>query len=351
MKYFEEFPETTSKGIPRFKLNRPLVPLVPGDVGLELEIEGEGLPPCPTRACPVTKARWIPHADGSLRGESVEYVLSNPADISSVPDMVRDIYTAFTDNGTNLRLSNRCSTHVHLNVSGWKVNHLSSFLALWSAIEPALIDWCGTERKSNHFCLGIEDTQATLESWVDFLRTGDLHFREGLKYTALNIRHLTDFGSFEVRTGRAWPEPEACINWTKFLWAFRNFVFENFANPLDVPDYVSHRQAEGVVREVATLAGIPAFADQIYLSSTDMNRRGFETFRNAQTICYAFPWDDWLPEIQKVFVVNPFEKSFREFTPPPLERVRPAAFREIQQERRLEEDRELEILLNQMARG
>lgn len=310
MGYFEGFSETSTQGIPNFKLNRPFAPTVAvGDVGLELEIEANGLPQCPQRACGVTKARWTTHADGSLRGEAVEYVLDRPAAITSVPDMVGDIYEAFKTSGTVLNLSNRCSTHVHLNVSDWKVNHLSSFLALWAAIEPALIDWCGVERKTNHFCLGLEDTQAPIDNWIDFLRTGFPDFREGLKYTALNIRHLSDFGSLEVRTGRAWEIAEPCINWTKFLWAFRNFVFENFANPADVPDYVSHRQAEGAIREVAEFAGIPAFADEIFLASTDFNQRGFSTFRNAQAICYAFPWDDWLPLINKEYVVNPFENS------------------------------------------
>ena len=306
--YFEDFRSSEAvSGIPGFKMNRPLPPTyVTGDVGIEIEVEGRGLPPCPTTTCKTTGGRWMPHADGSLRGEALEYVFDRPVSIDSVDSLVGGLYSSFKENKTVLTLSNRCSTHVHLNVSDWRVNHLSSFLALWAAIEPILIDWCGTERKTNHFCLGLEDTTATLDAWVDFLKTGVLHFREGLKYTALNPRHLLDFGSLEVRIAKGMEDPAPVIAWAKFLWAFRNYVLENFPNPASVPEYVSVRQPTGIIQDVCAFGNLEGFDRELLEAADEPNLRGFECFRDAQIICYAFPWDTWMPMITREYVPNPF---------------------------------------------
>lgn len=312
MSYFDNFPSVQkTPGIPRLRMNAPIAPAhVEGDVGIELEIEGVGLPaPAAfpkSMTCETTGARWTGHNDGSLRGEALEYVFDRPASIISAERLVRELFLLFREKDTRLTLSNRCSTHIHLNVSNWKVNQLSAFFALWAAVEPALIDWCGLERKSNHFCLGIEDTTSVLDSWTDFLETGRADFPNGQKYTALNPLHLFDFGSLEVRCGRAPESADDVINWMKLLWALRQSIVEDYRDPSAVAEAVSMDRSSGLLRRACEKAGIPEFFDEILRACPDMDERGRATFREAQKICYAFPWHEWVALCEKPFVPNPF---------------------------------------------
>lgn len=338
MSYFDNFPATPkTPGVPNLTMNAPLAPnTVVGDVGLELEIEGGALIPPSSFpkavVCPDTGARWVGHNDGSLRGEALEYVLDRPASIAGAEQLVKSLFLLFHEKGTRLNPSNRCSTHVHLNVSNWKVNQLSAFFALWAALEPALIDWCGVERKSNHFCLGIEDTTAVLESWGAFLETGRIDFPNGQKYTALNPLHLFDFGSLEVRCGRAPESADDVINWAKLLWSIRQSIVDDYNNPTLVAEAVSMDRPSGILRRLCEKAGIPEFFEEIANACPDMDSRGHNTFREAQRICYAFPWHEWVALCEKPFVPNPFSsrtggakmqtfrqrvERVREFVPPP----------------------------------
>jgi hypothetical protein len=315
-KYFDYFPEKVkTSGIPGLAMNRPLAPeIVDGDVGLELEIEGTGLPDAAfiKTKCPVTGGRWRATTDGSLRGEALEYLFSAPVKIDSAEKLINDLFLKFNEVGANLTLSNRCSTHVHLNVSSWKINKIISFFSLWAAVEPALIDWCGIERKSNHFCLSTKDTAATIEAWYAFMKNDASHtqFRDGLKYTALNPRHIFDFGSLEIRCGRGADNANDVINWTKFLWGFREKV-NGIENPRDILELVSMDGAAKIIGDAAEIAGIPAFAEEIFRASKSIDERGRDSFREAQVLCYSFPWEDWLLEINKVYIENPFSKDLR----------------------------------------
>lgn len=321
-KYFDYFPEKVkTPGIPGLAMNRPLAPeVVDGDVGLELEIEGMGLPDTASikTTCPVTGGRWRATADGSLRGEALEYLFSAPVKIDSMEKLVNDLFLKFNEIGTRLTLSNRCSTHVHLNVSSWKINKIISFFALWAAVEPALIDWCGVERKSNHFCLSTKDTTANIEAWYNYMKNNASYsqFREGLKYTALNPRHIFDIGSLEIRCGRGADNANDVINWTKLLWGLRERV-DGIANPRDILELVSMDGAAKIIGDTAELAGIPAFAEEIFRASESIDERGRESFREAQVLCYSFPWEEWLPEINKVYIENPFGKVKNKKLPDP----------------------------------
>lgn len=315
MSYFERFKKITPKRvIPNFKINRPLAPnVVLGDVGLELEIEGVRLVnggDLPTTKCPVTGGGWTTHVDGSLRGEALEYVFDRPCSIAAAETLVNDLFEKFQKNETTLQLSNRCSTHVHLNVSDWTVNYIISFFAIWAAIEPALIEWCGVERKTNHFCLSMVDTTAAVDHWSAFLKDGPLGVKwsQNLKYTALNPLHLFDFGSLEIRCGRAPDNAGDIVNWTKFLWALREFV-KGFPNPQAIPELVSFSSPSGIILDLAARAGIPAFGEEILGAAPTANEDGLETFREVQALCCAFPWNEWVEDAGKAYVPNPFESE------------------------------------------
>lgn len=321
--YFDNFVKAKkTPGIPRFKMNAPLYKSPKrGDVGIEFEFEAtnnlptaidtvnSGIPPCP-----VTRAGWTVKEDHSLRG-GFEYVTQNAVSIEAVPDLVNGLYGNIAKYKTKLRLSNRCSTHVHLNASTWKIDQLVSFYLLWALFEPLLVDWCGPRRKTNHFCLSILDAPSTLAALNTFLKTGEWRFQDGDKYSALNLRRLHDIGTVEVRCGDAWPEPSRPIEWIKFLHGMAKYATAMYPNEL--PARISGDTPLGILAEICNIAETPTiYQDILNMSSdTELASRAMLSFREAMHLAFLHPWDEWRPLINKEYIPNPFDKP-RKGEPP-----------------------------------
>src|SRR5512139_1863112 len=89
--------------IPGRRLNLPFVPAIgsSGEIGLELEIEARNLiapASIPQVKGATTGAVWTAHNDGSLRGEAIEYVVSQPIEIDEVEPMITGLYNALEKN-------------------------------------------------------------------------------------------------------------------------------------------------------------------------------------------------------------------------------------------------------------
>lgn len=308
--YENQFDEPV--GIPNFGMNRPYALEGPkGDIGLELEIEGMDLPSQGSleKIVGVTsKAQWLTKTDGSLRGEALEYVLSTPCMADEVDPLVNSLYAKFKTLGTRLQLTNRCSTHVHVNMTGKKVNEITSAIALWTAFEEPLTLWAGEERVNNHFCLTAKDSNnGTIQAWRGFLRSGNRGFRDNLKYSALNLLTLHRFGSLEYRVMNASEDPQRIIDWTKFVFTMTRYAGDHFNNPRSLLYTMSERGGRDLFRDVCERAGVtPAFVLGVENTVPDLNRTVLEGFRRAQPLVAGPDWDAWMPEIKKEFVINPF---------------------------------------------
>jgi Putative amidoligase enzyme len=290
-----------------------------GDVGLELEIEGNGLPTDPVLAgivSPSTKRQWLSIQDGSLRNGGREYVLSGPIKTTELRHMIDGLYERIRANGGRVDNSNRCSTHVHVNVSDLKVNQLTSVLALWITFQTCLTAWNGVERVTNHFCLSTRDEESMLEAWQDFLTTGahpERGYRDNVKYTALNILPIWFQGSLEFRVGGPPDDPDKVVYWAKICNAIVRYAAEHYANPLDYGHALSEQGPEGVLRSVLEFANLgPITTKRIYeelTASETFHVDCMEDFRDAQFMLYAFPWAQLMDQINQEFVPNPFNPS------------------------------------------
>lgn len=305
--------DDTPVGIPNITMNAPIVvPNGLGQIGLELELEGRRLPTAghlERIVAPTTKSTWTSHPDGSLRGENQEYVLSVPCNVDEAGDMLTQLYAKFTEMNTALSISNRCSTHVHVNMAEKKINQLTSIVALWSTYEEVLINWCGEERKTNHFCLSSKDSGALINRWNTYLRTGRFDYGEGMKYCALNVRPLYGFGSFEFRCMSASEDPERILDWAKFVQGLCTFASEEFKDPRDMAAALSERGTIELFADICRFAKTsPKFFDAVLHNENNNNfeQKIMEGFRRAQIIVLGHPWGEWLEEIDKVFVPSPF---------------------------------------------
>lgn len=314
--YFDNFVKAKkTPGIPRFKMNAPLYKSPKrGDVGIEFEFEATNSLPMSAEVfnagitpCSVTRAAWTVKEDHSLRG-GLEYVTQNAVSIEAVPGLVNGLYDNLAKFKTKLRLSNRCSTHVHLNASTWKIDQLVSFYLLWALFEPLLVDWCGPRRKANHFCLSILDAPSTLTALSTFLKTGEWRFQDGDKYSALNLRRLHDIGTVEVRCGDAWPEPSRPIEWIKFLHGMAKYATAMYPNEL--PARISGDTPLGILAEICNIAETPTIYQDILNMSSDieLSSRAMLSFREAMHLAFLHPWDEWRPLINKEYIPNPFDR-------------------------------------------
>lgn len=169
-----------------------------GDIGIEIETEGENL-------VPINTDLWRTEDDGSLRGnypnERAEFVLKRPVKISQVGNSVR-ILREHQQNAT-INFSFRCSVHIHVNVGDLTLPEFLAYLYLCFLVEEPLMNLCGEARKGNRFCLRMSDA----EGYLDYLNSwfaGGLHPildtpEDRVRYSAINIGSVKKYGSLEFR--------------------------------------------------------------------------------------------------------------------------------------------------------
>lgn len=319
-----------------------------GGVGLELEIEGRNLPYVIPYTTPVTEIYWTAEKDGSLRGEeSYEYITNGPINIDEVPGMLDTLWNSFDSNKSKLSLSNRCSTHVHLNMSMFTPKPITSLIALYGIVEEVATNWCGDGRVSNPFCLRMKDSQATLELWQNLLEGGDIANYGGerdrdhqWKYGGLNILPLFTKGSVEFRPLRGAENKKMVIDWVNFLWALREEARTTYADPGHLASMVSANGATGVVNDLVARHGLRMFWGEViaHPSNRDGNvpKMLRDGFNMVQPLLFNTDWTLTPSVIEKGDVPKAeFEKALKaepaqwDPAPPPVgwRDVAPAALR------------------------
>lgn len=295
-------------GIPGYKLNKPVaLSHFTGTLGLEVELEGTGLPGAgylETVRSP-SGATWEAAADGSLRG-GIEYKLTQPCEPDEVLLLLNGLFDVFKARKTVLRPSNRCSLHVHYNVGNMRVNSITSIIALWAIFEEPLLRWWGDARYKNHFCLSTKDEEATLQAWESFLKTGRLPDDRNLRYSALNLVSIRQYGSLEFRGGGAVEDPNRAAVWIELINRLCKYAERNYHSPKQIAYDLSERGPVAIFKDICG-EDLQEFADEIVAGVPDFFTCCYDSFHNIQPLLFDFPWDKWLEEIGKPYVPNPFE--------------------------------------------
>jgi len=186
--------------------------LVEGDVGIEIEVEGENLPD-------VDNTDWLSVADGSLRN-GMEYVTKRPLVLSKVKEKMIKLNASFEKAKSKLSFSLRTSVHVHVNVGHLDTNQFKTLLLLSHLFEPILFNKCKESRKCNRFCLGIDNAAVQVFNLADVMRNmrNVNNFREGdIRYAAVNLAATKKFGSLEYRMLHGTADVEEIVAWTNLL--------------------------------------------------------------------------------------------------------------------------------------
>jgi len=221
---------------------------------------------------------WRTENDGSLRGESYEYVLTQPIERKNVGQALSSLQQKLSKSA--LEPSNRCGVHVHINVQSLTSSQLISFIVLYLCIENVLTKWCGEDRVGNLFCLRVVDAEYILDSVMEFMATGNIRiFQNDVRYGAMNLSSLNKYGSLEFRAMRTPADFGLVDTWVDMLLR----VFDKskeFPNAWDIPTALS-------------VAGPEMFLEQTMgeyaqiLADPDLDSMVMDGVRLAQAVAYA----------------------------------------------------------------
>lgn len=317
--------------IPYVEMNAPIArtDTPKGDIGIEFEIEGRNLLGggyLEDITGSKSKAYWTSKTDGSLRNGGREYVLSTPCYIGELSELVIPFFRKFETGRAIIKNSNRCSTHIHVNIGGYKINELTSAIALWKVFETSMLAWCGEERQSNHFCLSSKDETSVIDAWTQYLRGGQQPNERNLKYSALNVLTIFSFGSLEFRCAAGANEPTMPITWATFCYNLVRYAKEKYPNPFNIAYDISERGPETILKEICDCADGALdkfYSDVVNNDDIDFVDSCLEGFRTAQPFVMGFPWDQWMEAINKEYVPNPFSKTSKKKLKTPRLRTRP----------------------------
>lgn len=264
----------------------------PGDVGLEIEVEGKNLPRC-------TKY-WLNEQDGSLRGEeTAEYVLAKPTNLMGLFEALDYLDRLYVMNGTIVDDTVRAGVHVHINCQRLTMTQLYNFITLYLLLENLLVHWCGEFREGNLFCLRACDAEYILNVLRLAALDGNRRFRarfhdDKLRYASMNLKALGDYGSLEFRAMRGTRDLALIYKWAETLYNLREFAC-TFEKPTDIIEQFS-------------LLGVERFLELALGKNVKMFIEGVDNYpqlvwtglRNAQDVAYCVDWHKFEPKMRKI---------------------------------------------------
>lgn len=209
---------------------------IDGDVGIEIECEGNNL-------VPVNTDTWNTVADGSLRGaypeHSCEWVLTQPVVIKEVQSALTELEKAQAK--ATLNFSFRTSVHVHVNVQDLTLDEVMNMIYAYLLCETALMRSCGESRQGNRFCLRLEDAEALTACIIKLIRSGETKFAANnpgdlFRYASINLLALWKYGSLEFRGMEGTLDIKRISTWCTTLVNIREFA-KKFKNIQEVHDH------------------------------------------------------------------------------------------------------------------
>jgi len=190
-----------------------------GAFGIEIELEGKNLPILDRNKY------WSRRKDGSLRG-GMEYVFNAPLDLKESIKAIDFLNKALIKSDAQLDYSFRTSVHVHVNVLSFTKKELDSFLYLSHLFEDVLVKYSGDSREGNRFCLRTRDAEDKVDQLKQHIREKDFRFfeKEKVKYSAINLSSIGEFGSVEFRSMRGTTDTAILIPWLEVLGSLRDIA-------------------------------------------------------------------------------------------------------------------------------
>lgn len=180
--------------------------------GIELEVEGvspDDVPDSLLSTFSITE-------DHSLRN-GIELV-SRPITLAQV-EAVAPVYTEWASEVVTL--SDRCSTHIHVNVQDMTEDQFKAFLWLCIAIEPALMSTVSEVRQENVYCYPVYKTTNLVHKYRELFTQPNSFFSSTPKYCAIGLFRLREYGTVEFRMFDGTTNGSDLVRWCSLLDSLR----------------------------------------------------------------------------------------------------------------------------------
>jgi hypothetical protein len=214
--------------------------------GLELELEGRNV-----GLADVATKGWQRHHDGSLRGESVEFITAGAKEYDEIVKGVDDLFKKFKEHKVKFNDSIRTSTHVHLNFSDKTVKQVVNFFVLFTLLEEVLQCYSGEDRRGNLFCVSSREAEGIVGILANCIAKGSFDNFAGdrYKYAACNLSCLYKFGTVEIRTMRGANSAEQVNHWVGILNDMYLYALK-MKSPVQLITDLSLLGAESLMRSI-----------------------------------------------------------------------------------------------------
>ena len=206
-------------------------------VGIELELEGVTIPP------DLNSSMWSVVSDGSLRNNGTEIVCAKPLSGMLLEKGLDDLECSLMN--LDYTLSERCSTHIHLDTTDMTVPQLVNFLVLSAIFENSLFTLFGAERRANTFCLSIDRGSSNFEH---LCRLGAMPVPEQLfdirwsKYAGISLNRMRDLGTVEFRMFHPITKKADYLRVLKFLFALKTEAM----NMESIQEIITYKKANSL---------------------------------------------------------------------------------------------------------
>jgi hypothetical protein len=275
-----------------------------GMCGVELEVELSNL-----RRDVIPYEGWRSERDGSLRGDSYEFVMKAPLAFDEAKQSVTDMFNNIKLNGATIKDTGRAGTHVHLNVQEFSIPQLFILICCYLIVEELITEKCGKYRQGNLFCLRAKDASYI----VDFLERNMMYDNpitrfntDKIRYSAMNLKAVPQYGSLEFRAMGTITALEPVLYWIGLLEDLHNAV-KLFDSPLEIYESFS-------------MDGEEVFLEKVFGSKARdlMRSKGWKDklkggIRLSQSLAYTTDWNRFEEEQP---VQRDLKRDFFEEHPP-----------------------------------
>ena len=240
-----------------------------GRFGVEVELEATNDIPWPE------VPYWRMDMDGSLRGHSIEYVMTTPADYNQALYCVKQLYEYLSDRKLKLRDTIRTGVHVHLNVQDYSYIRFFNLITLYYMFEVFMQSYCNNNRQGNLFCLRAVDAEqiipCVLRSIAKKRSPNWGHMvQDTTRYAALNYTSLPKYCSVEFRALQSPQNSRPIKDWISLIEKL-HIASENFDRPADIVYSVSEGNWGEFCRRI--------FGDKFYyLLCEKCNKYGYDMY-------------------------------------------------------------------------
>lgn len=192
-------------------------------VGLELEIEGWA-----SRAAALQG--WHYTEDGSLRNNGRE-AITVPTKTKYVRRLLEEFYRHHEVTEAN-NYTERCSTHVHMNVQDYSYAELRTLCMVYQICERLLFGYVGHERDDNVFCVPWYESGNTSRLVDKLVKNATSTIGGWVKYSALNLLPVQEKGTVEFRHLHGTCNVDVIMGWVNLI--SRMHLFAKKVSPKDL---------------------------------------------------------------------------------------------------------------------